>query len=304
MTAPVTLGLDVGGTTIKYGYVGRDGRISGTRTARTQAERGPDAVVDRILAVVAKGVGNAPAEVRGVGIVVPGLVDEAGGVAISSGNLGWRDVPLRALVEERTGLPSALGHDVRGAARAEIVAGPARGAADVLFIALGTGIGAAFVLRGAPYTGAHQRAAEFGHMSVRPDGPRCPCGAVGCVEALASGPAIEARYRGAAGEQVTAVEVARRAVRGDVAAARVWAEAVGALAAGVATLVVLLDPAQVIIGGGVAAAGVRLLAPLRRAVDAALPSFAPAPPIVAAAHRRYGGAIGAGALAWARVSNP
>ncbi len=303
MTTPVTLGVDVGGTSIKYGYVGRDGQIGGARTVPTMAERGPEAVVGQILDLAAEAARDS--HVRGVGIVVPGLVDEAAGVAISSGNLGWRDVPLRDLLEQRTGLPAALGHDVRGAALAEITSGAARGATDALFITVGTGIGAAFVLRGVPYTGAHGRAAEFGHMSVRPDGPRCPCGVVGCVEALASGPAIEARYRDATGGQATAVEVAQRASTGDVAAIRAWTEAVSALAAGVATLVVLLDPAQVVIGGGVADAVPRLLAPLRRLVDAKLPSFAPAPPIVAASHTRYGGAVGAGLMAWARVGvNP
>jgi glucokinase len=231
-----------------------------------------------------------------VGVAVPGLVDEAAGVARASVNLGWQDVPLRRLLAERLGLPVAVAHDVRAAARAEAELGAAQGCDDWLLVTLGTGVGAAVVIGGRPYGGAHGTGGELGHMVVDPDGPECACGARGCVESLASAGAVERRYASEAAERPSAREVVERAGQGDEAAARVWREAVEALAAGLAAYVVLMDPERIVVGGGLADAGGALFGPLAGALAERL-TFVDPPPVVAAALGADAGCHGAALLA-------
>ncbi|WP_341717881.1 ROK family protein [Micromonospora sp. FIMYZ51] len=193
----VAVALDVGGTGMKCALIGTDGAVRHAERHPTDAGRGPDAVVEKIL-TVAEGLAGK-ARVDGLdpialGIVVPGVVDEARGVAIWSANVGFRDVPLRELASARLGLPTALGHDVRAGGLAEARLGAGRDAGHVLFVAIGTGIAAAHVVAGSAATGAHGAAGELGHILVRPDGPVCGCGRPGCLEAIASASAIARRY--------------------------------------------------------------------------------------------------------------
>jgi glucokinase len=125
-------------------------------------------------------------------VAVPGIVDEAAGLAVFSQNLGWRDAPLRDMIAERTGLPTAFGHDVRTGALAEARLGAGRGCGDSLFLTIGTGISAALLLDGRPYS-AHGYAGEIGHVDVGRSEP-CACGATGCLEAIASAAAIARRH--------------------------------------------------------------------------------------------------------------
>jgi glucokinase len=193
---------------------------------------------------------------------------------------------------------AALGEARRAAAAAEAALGAGRGAGDVLFVAIGTGIGGAIVVEGHPYGGAHGRAGEIGHTVADPDGPPCACGARGCVEALASAAAIERAYaETGAGDGASAREVAALAGAHDPAARAVWDRAVAALAAGLADAITLLDPARVVIGGGLAEAGPALLEPVAAAVAEHL-TLGPAPPIVGAELGAEAGCRGAALLAW------
>ncbi|MGW0506358.1 ROK family protein [Micromonospora sp. NPDC003241] len=193
----VVVALDVGGTGMKCALIRPDGAVVHAERHPTEAARGAEAVVDTILAVAegladkARADGLAPAA---LGIVVPGVVDEARGVAVWSANVGFRDVPLRALATARLGLPTALGHDVRAGGLAEARLGAGRDAGHVLFVAIGTGIAAAHVVAGSAATGAHGAAGELGHILVRPDGPPCGCGRAGCLESIASASAVARRY--------------------------------------------------------------------------------------------------------------
>jgi glucokinase len=225
-------------------------------------------------------------------------VDEARGVALRAVNLPWRELPLADVVAERCGLPVVLSHDVRAAAAAEAALGAGRGIADLLFVAIGTGIGGAVVAGGRPYGGAHGHAGEIGHTVVEPDGPPCACGARGCVEALASAAAIERGYAEAgAGDGASAREVAALAAAHDPAARAVWDRAVAALAAGLADAVALLDPELIVVGGGLAEAGPPLFEPLAAALAARMTLAAP-PPVVAAELGAEAGCRGAALLAW------
>jgi glucokinase len=233
-----------------------------------------------------------------IGLVVPGVVDEAAGLAVFSANLGWRDLPLRDLLEERTGLPVAFGHDVRAGGLAEGALGAARGVRDFLFLALGTGVAGAAVLDGRPYAGGGY-AGEIGHVVVEPGGRECGCGARGCLETVASAGAIAARY----GHGATAAQVAARCAAGDPDARRVWREAVDALAGALAMYVGALAPAAIVVGGGLAEAGDQLLAPLGAALDERL-TFQRRPRLCRAALGDQAGRLGAALLAWELAGVP
>jgi glucokinase len=299
--ARVVVALDVGGTAMKGGVCDRAAAVVHRERRRT-AEGGTAAVVDGIVALADALAGEArrrfgPAAVAGIGLAVPGLVDEARGVALRAVNLPWRDLAIADVVAERTGLPVVLSHDVRAAAAAEAALGAGRGAGDFVFVAIGTGIGAAIVSGGRPLGGAHGLAGELGHTVVEPGGPLCACGGEGHLEAIASAAAIERAYAEAgAGDGASAREVAALAEAHDPAARAVWARAVAALGAALADAVALLDPALIVVGGGLAEAGEALLDPLAAEVAARVPLGAP-PPVVAAALGADAGCRGAALLA-------
>ena len=283
------LAIDVGGTTVKAGLVAGDGTLSHATRRPTRAADGPEAVLDTILAVAA-GLATA-GPVEAAGIVVPGVVDEVGGIAVWAANIGFRDVPVRDLLAKHLGVPAALGHDVRAGGLAEARLGAGRGARYVLFVAIGTGIAAGYTVDGVPLSGAHGAAGEIGHVVVRAGGPPCGCGNRGCLEAIASASAVARRY----GSEVTAADVAARAGAGEPRAVEVWRDTVDALADGLLTGLALYDPEVVVIGGGLAEAGDALLDPLRSALRERL-TFHREPRLVRAALGDEAGCLGAGLL--------
>ncbi|HET6533248.1 MAG TPA: ROK family protein [Actinoplanes sp.] len=300
MMQAAVIALDVGGTAMKCALVGPDGRVHHAERHPTLTARGPAAVTADILDVAAGLAGKARAdglEVVAAGVVVPGVVDEAAGVAVWSSNVGFRDVPLRALITERLGVPAALGHDVRAGGMAEARLGAGRDQRHVLFIAIGTGIAAAHVVNGTAFAGAHGAAGEVGHVIVRPGGPPCGCGARGCLESLASASAIGRRYAELSGVSgVVAFDVAARAAAGEPLATAVWTEAVEALADGLLTAQALYDAGVIVLGGGLAEAGEALLAPLRTALHQRI-TFHRVPQLVRAALGDTAGCLGAALLA-------
>ena len=299
MTDHVVVALDVGGTGMKCALVRPDGTVHHEERHPTLAARGPEAVTENILTVAAGLAGKARAdgfEPVAVGVAVPGVVDEENGVAVWSSNVGFRDVPLRSLLEERLSLPAALGHDVRVGGIAEARLGAGKGERHVLFAAIGTGIAAALVVNGAGYNGAHGAAGELGHIIVRPGGPSCPCGQHGCLEALASARAIGARYTELSGiADSTAFDVVSR-IDTDKVARQVWHEAINALADGLITAQALFDVSVLVLGGGLAEAGDTLLGPLKYAMEKRL-TFHRMPKIVKAALGDTAGCKGAALLA-------
>ncbi|MGH3425451.1 MAG: ROK family protein [Nocardioidaceae bacterium] len=294
--------MDVGGTSIKGAVLRPDGTTALAHRRPTGAGRGGDATVEGILSFAAELMTKASARIgvrpSAVGVAVPGVVDEATGTAVYAANLDLRHVPLARLLADRLGLPAAVGHDVRAGGLAEARLGAGRGSDCFLFLPIGTGIAGALVRDGRAYAGSHSRAVEIGHVVVRPVGPRCGCGAYGCLEAVASAAAIARSYTRTAREpSATAADVGERAAAGDKIAARIWSDAVTALADGVTICVTLLDPERIAVGGGLARAGERLLRPLREAVAGRL-TFQVMPDIVAAGLGDEAGCLGAGLLAW------
>ncbi|ALO94549.1 ROK family transcriptional regulator [Streptomyces corchorusii] len=295
------IALDVGGTGMKAALVGDDGALLHRARRATGRERGPEAVLAGILDFAAElrayGVEHYGEPAGAAGIAVPGIVDEATGTAVYAANLGWRDVPLRALLADRLGVPVALGHDVRTGGLAEGRIGAGRGADRFLFVPLGTGIAGAIGIDGRVEAGAHGFAGEIGHIVVRPAGAVCPCGQRGCLERYASASAVSEAWAAACGDPgADAADCAEAVASGDPNAVRVWQEAVDALADGLVTALTLLDPRTLIIGGGLAEAGEVLFQPLRDAVRHRV-TFQKLPTIVPAALGDTAGCLGAGLLA-------
>jgi glucokinase len=256
------IAVDVGGTTIKGAVVDAGGAFLRERSRPTPAADGADAVVGALLEVIAEL--TADGDVGAVGVVVPGAVDAEAGRAVFSANLGFRDVPLREIVAEATGLPARLEHDVRAADVAEREVGATAGVDDYVLAVIGTGIAAVIRTGGRRVVGATRVPGELGHIPVWPGGEQCSCGQRGCLERYASAAAIARRYAQAGGEAgLSAVEVLARSAD-DGLAARVWAEAVEALALAFTTCKFLLDPALIVIGGGLSDAGDALLEPVQQ----------------------------------------
>ncbi|GGY64290.1 ROK family protein [Streptomyces sp. WAC04189] len=297
------IALDVGGTGMKAALAGPGGELLHQARRATGRDRGPDAVVEGILDFAAElralGVDRFGEPARAAGVAVPGIVDEEHGTAVYAANLGWRDVPLRALLGERLGsVPVALGHDVRTGGLAEGRIGAGKGADRFLFVPLGTGIAGAIGIDGRVESGAHGFAGEIGHVVVRPGGLPCPCGQRGCLERFASASAVSQAWAEACGDpDADAADCAKAVDSGDPRARAVWQDAVDALADGLVTALTLLDPRVLIIGGGLAEAGETLFSPLRDAVRRRV-TFQKLPRIVPAALGDTAGCLGAGLLAW------
>ena len=288
------IAVDVGGTTIKGAVVGADGALHHELTRATPVSEGPEAVIAELQAVVAVLADAAPA--RAVGVVVPGVVDSAAGRAVFSANVGLRDVPVRDLVQSAAALPTVVEHDVYAAGVAERAVGAAAGADDHLLAVIGTGIAAVVHVGGRPVRGALGIAGELGHIPVWPGGERCPCGQRGCLERYGSASAIERRYVALGGEPGTRAEAiaVRRAT--DPAAQRVWQEAVEALAIAFVTCTMLLDPAVIVLAGGLSGAGDALRQPVQAELAARLTWREP-PPLRLSPLGGRAGLLGAAILA-------
>lgn len=283
------VGVDLGGTNIVVGAMPEDGsRELGVRSEPTHAERGAEAVVDRIVSMIAQVIsdviakhGAKPQDFLGVGIGAPGPLDRENGVVVVAPNLGWRNFPLRDAISERINLPATLDNDANCATVGEWWRGAAQGGENVVGLTIGTGIGGGIVLGGRLYHGSADVAGEIGHTTIDSTGRYCRCGNYGCLEAYASGPAIALRAREALErdevsmlhkmvdgklDQLTAATVYEAANKGDALALEVVRDTAKFLGTGVANLLNVLNPDVVVITGGVTRAGDRLFEPLRAEV--------------------------------------
>ena len=272
--SPLSIGLDLGGTHIRA--VAFDDELAAVARAGapTGAEEGVEAVVARMAECVREVVG--PEDLHGVGVGAAGLTDRRTGTVLLASNLGWRDVPLRDLLSAALGGARVdVDKDTNVAALAEARLGAGRTLRHFLYVTVGTGIGGGVVIDGRLYRGATGGAGDIGHVVVDPAGPRCGCGASGCVEVYASGAGIvdRARERGLTAGNTEAVF--RAAEQGDQAAAGVVEAAAGALGQALAAYVNLNNPEAIIVGGGVADAAPGYLERAERALkQRALPALA------------------------------
>ena len=256
------LGLDLGGTNIKWVVVERDAegwRVLDRDQVPTPTPGHPDAVVPRLVAVGAEALQRVPG-ITTVGIGVPGLYDPVAGTTRFLVNLPgpWAGRPVAGPVGAGLGLPAALINDARAFGLAELRLGAARGASSMIGLTLGTGVGGVIAVDGRVHQGHDGTAGEIGHQTIEPDGPWCGCGNRGCLEAFARADQIAAAC-GAA----TAEEAIVRARAGDADAKAGLAQVGRYLGIGIANMIAVISPDRVVIGGGLAAAEDLLLDPIR-----------------------------------------
>jgi len=287
------LALDIGGTKLAAALVSATGEVSAHREVPTPpSSMGADHLAATLtrLAVETAACGSPV----GAAIAAAGPLDLAAGTISPVNIAAWRDFDVVSRIAKATGLPTVLIGDALAAAVAEHWLGAATGSRALLGIVVSTGIGGGLVLNGGPFPGPSGNAGHLGHVVVDPAGPPCSCGARGCVEAIASGPATLrwAHAQGWPGPGMPAL--AEAAKSGEEIALAAFDRAADALAAGLVATSALCDLDTVVVGGGVAAAGEVLLGPLREryAEHATLP-YTRRTRIVQARLGRHSGLIGA-----------
>jgi glucokinase len=281
------LAIDLGGTQIRAAYVTPDLHLSSRRAIETNDQEGVDAVVDRICTLAAEARADARATglpaPAGLGISSPGPLDPWRGVVVAPPNLaGWHDVPLVERVEAVLDLPTFLERDTNVAVMAEWRHGAAREAHNVIYITVSTGIGGGIVVDDRPLIGPDGTAGEVGHVTVELDGPLCGDGSPGHAEAIGSGtaiaregralleqdraPRLAAIFAASGADELGAEHVARAADEGDAACQAVLDRAWVAIGALCSSLVNLLNPEVIVIGGSIAVHRPELFDVVRREI--------------------------------------
>ena len=314
MSEKLSIGVDIGGTKVLGGVVDSQGTILTTHRKDTP-KQGGEALTQTIADVIVELTSEY--EVCGVGISAAGFVSSDRKTMLATPNIsGWNGINLENEISRRVNLPVVIENDANAAAWGEARYGAGVGETQMMMLTVGTGIGGGIVVKGALHRGAFGIAAEFGHLRVVPEGHLCGCGARGCFEQYASGNALMRHAREAISaspdaahnllargngtvEGLSGRHITEAAREGDMVALAAFNTTAQWLGAGIASLSVLLDPACVVIGGGVIDAGEILLAPTRAAVERYMPFQGkhPTPRIVAASLGNDAGVVGAADLA-------
>jgi glucokinase len=294
----ITLGIDLGGTNVRAAVVDGEGRILGQERHRLQSREPPqvaEAIV-RASKTACAAAGLPFSEIKAMGVGVAGMVQKGTGTVLNGPNLGWRDVPLPRLLQARAPkLPLFIANDLSAAAWGERCAGAGRGVDDLLVVLVGSGVGCGMVLSGKLIDGSSGVAGEFGHIKVHSGGRLCGCGQRGCLEAYAGGASLAAWARDdlriataaarAAGkaptvgrklldqvsgdpERITAAAMERAEHEGCEFSRRLLDEAARLLGIALANLITVLNPARLLLGGGVLANSPRMLRLATEAIDA------------------------------------
>jgi glucokinase len=294
VTAQRVIGIDVGGTKILGGLVGRDGRMEHRRERDTPLS-GEEELLDGICAAVEELLDE---DVGAIGVGVPCRLDRETGRTLGAVNLPLSDLDLRERLAERFSLPTAVENDASAAAFAEWALGAGRGTDDLIVLTLGTGVGGGLVLGGCRFHGW----AELGHIVVELDGAPCQgaCTGRGHLESYCSGQAADAAAREVFGESADAHRLVRLAREGEPRAQEILAGIGRRLGAGIASLINVVDPQAVVIGGGFGVAAFEFLLPAARDV-VAREALAPAGESVRILRAELGtaaGLVGAGLVAF------
>lgn len=311
------IGIDVGGTNVKIALVDKSGKIIYSNSVPTYAKMGYEYTVNNIKQAIKdlmKETNTTSKDIDGIGFDFPGQVDYKTGVVKLAPNIpGWVNVPIAQMIEEEFHIPTRIDNDVRCAALGEMKFGAGQGCENFVCITVGTGIGSGLVVNGQLVRGASNAAGEIGHIKLQmKDGLICGCGDTGCLEAYASGPSIVAmaqdyikggkstKFRemaAAEGGEITPYMVAKAAEAGDPVAKRIFAIVGEYIGIGLTSVINLLNPEKVIIGGGVAEAGDLLLNPIRKTIkERAMVVAGSAVEIVPAQLGNSAGVIGASML--------
>ena len=287
----LTCGVDVGGTKILAAVVDGNGQVIDESRVVSPAHDA-DAMTSAISGLITDLATRH--DVTAVGIGAAGYIDRTRSKVLFAPNIAWRNVDLRSAVQARVDLPVIVENDANAAAWGEFRFGAGRDVDDMLMVTVGTGVGGGIVVDGSLLRGAYGVAAEIGHITVVPDGALCGCGKRGCLEAYASGTALERAVPGMSGPEITAAAKA-----GDQRCIDAVADIGRWLGGGLASLAAVVDPALIVVGGGVAEVGDLLLGPIRVAFHEQLTGvgYRPEAEIVSAALGNRAGVIGAADVA-------
>ncbi len=314
MTTDWIIAIDLGGTQLRAALCTSDGTIHRRVKKKTRAERGPEAVLERVCQA-AQEIWPSDDPLRAISMLAPGPLDPFKGIVMGAPNLpGWDHVPVRDILSARFDLPVFVGNDANLAGLGEHRYGAGRGVEDMIYMTISTGIGGGIVTGGKLFVGARGLAGEIGHMVIQPGGPLCGCGNRGCLEALASGTAIghQAQTLAAHGRapailaaaggdvaQVDSKSVGEAAAQGDKVARKLLDQAGRYIGIGVVNLMHLFNPQRFVLGGGVSQTGELLFKPIRRTVRrrTLIPQYHAGVDIVPAALGDDAGLLGALALA-------
>ena len=308
------IGVDVGGTNVKIALVDKEGSIVYSNTTPTRAEMGYEYTISNIKQAIndlMKETKTDKNSIEGIGFGFPGQIDcDAGVVRVLPNIPGWINVPVSKIMEKEFGIPTKVDNDVRCAALGELAFGAGKGCQNLICITVGTGIGSGLIVNGKLVRGADNAAGEIGHIKLQMhDGPICGCGDSGCLEAFASGPGIVAmaqeyilggkstKYRELANPEITPYIVAEAAKQGDKVALKIFERIGEYIGIGLSSVVNLLNPEKIVIGGGVADAGEILFTPLINTLKKrAMPIQAKSVSVVPAQLGNAAGVIGASLL--------
>ncbi len=271
MSQQLYVGVDIGGTMIKVGLCSEQGELLHTFEGVTGTEGGPNLVIANIASYahrVVEDTGNDWDQVAGVGIGIAGFMDFATGVIRTSPNFpGWKNVPVKAALEEKLNKPVKINNDANVAALGEAWGGAGRGYENLVVYTLGTGVGGGIIIRGSVYEGATGMGGELGHVQIVPDmeAIQCGCGQYGCVETVSSATGIVRMARDAVERgdktmltriaQIAAKDVFDAAKSGDEVALRIVKRAAFYLGKALASTAVVVNPQRFVLGGGVSKAG-------------------------------------------------
>lgn len=278
MTSDVfVLGIDLGGTKTRIGIVSQVKGLLRAETKPTPAARGPEGVLEQIRDSAQALLATEEIlqeDVMGAGLGAPGPLDRRAGIVSIMPNLpGWEGFPLRDRLTEALRLPAVVVNDADAAALGEFRYGAGRGAQDMVYLALGTGVGGGIIAKGQLYSGVSGAAAEVGHIVLDPEGPLCGCGHRGCLEAYCSGSGLErlaeqrlqagasSTLRELAGEPLSTYHLEKAARAGDALARELFEQGSRRLAQGIVTIVHLLNPELLVFGGGLLALSDLLIEP-------------------------------------------
>lgn len=312
------IGVDMGGTKILAAVINAEGEIISQSKIATKAQKASDEVINRIARCIQDAThqaGLSTEQIRAIGIGAPGPLDPKTGVVIFAPNLGWSNVPLKAKLEAAVGVPTFVDNDVNVGTLGESVLGAGKDVQNLVGIFVGTGIGGGVILDGKLHHGVSKTAGEVGHIIIKADGPKCGCGNRGCLEAVASRTAIARQLRkailkkkkksvllklnGGSLKQIRSGALAKAVDRGDKLVLKVMRRATKYLGISVASIVHLLNPEMVVLGGGVVEAiGDDFVEDIRRvALKYALPNTMNGVKVVPAELGDNAGIIGAAVLA-------
>jgi len=281
-----SIGVDLGGTNIVSAIVNYQGKVVNRLKVPTLTERGKEATIKRIIETIHENIIQSTIaidDIRGIGIGAPGPLDVKRGIINFAPNLpGWRDVPLRKILEDEFNMKVVLENDANAAAWGEMCFGAGQGVDNLVCFTLGTGIGGGIIIDGKIYHGNNYGAAELGHMTVNKDGPRCNCGNYGCLEAYSSATGIKNRIINRIREGIKSKFlnfddsrlfeslrlklIFKTARKGDKLTKSVVEEAISYLGIAIANIANILNPEMVVLVGGITNEGDKLLIPLKREV--------------------------------------